>query len=210
MTETWEISQAGLSETLIMTTPDDIFALYRLWVSTILTHIVGLSHMRISFFASSLSEEMIWRQNCTKPPFSVHLFFVDNTWTMFCKQMTVCLTLIRPLILSSVVMAPCWSVEWSVYLRWGAFNLSVLSPNTCHSQQSHWTLGIMQYGLISLGTNLKIGEGFGKGASCIQIGYRKTSSISSTKSQNLNISNLVLQLPLLNPLKPGDKSRMKM
>ena len=40
--------------------------------------------------------------------------------------------------------------------------------------------------------------------------YRKTSSISRTKSQNLNASNLVLQLPLLNPLKPGEKSRMKM
>ena len=40
--------------------------------------------------------------------------------------------------------------------------------------------------------------------------YRKTSSISRTKSQNINISNLVLQLPLLNPFKPGDKSRMKM
>ena len=33
--------------------------------------------------------------------------------------------------------------------------------------------------------------------------YRKTSSINRTKSQNLNVSSLVLQLPLLNPLKPG-------
>ena len=40
--------------------------------------------------------------------------------------------------------------------------------------------------------------------------YRKTSSISRTKSQNLNVSNLVVQLSLLNPLKPGVKSRMKM
>ena len=39
--------------------------------------------------------------------------------------------------------------------------------------------------------------------------YRKTSSIGRTKSQNLNVSNLVLQLSLLNPLKPGVKSRMK-
>ena len=38
----------------------------------------------------------------------------------------------------------------------------------------------------------------------------KPSSISRTKSLNLNVSNLVLQLSLLNPLKPGDKSRMKM
>ena len=40
--------------------------------------------------------------------------------------------------------------------------------------------------------------------------YRKTSSISRTKSQNLNVSNFVLQLSLLNQLKPGVKSRMKM
>ena len=40
--------------------------------------------------------------------------------------------------------------------------------------------------------------------------YRKTSSISRTKSHNLNVSNLVLQLSLFNPLKPGVKSRMKM
>ena len=40
--------------------------------------------------------------------------------------------------------------------------------------------------------------------------YRKTSSISRTKSQNLNVSNFVVQLSLLNPLKPGVKSRMKM
>ena len=40
--------------------------------------------------------------------------------------------------------------------------------------------------------------------------YRKTSSISPAKSHNLNVSNLVLQLPLFNPLKPGVKSRMKM
>ena len=40
--------------------------------------------------------------------------------------------------------------------------------------------------------------------------YCKTSSISHTKSQNLNVSNLFLQLSLLNPLKPGGKSRMKM
>ena len=40
--------------------------------------------------------------------------------------------------------------------------------------------------------------------------YRKTSSISGTKSQNWNVSRLVLQLFLSNPLKPGVKSRMKM
>ena len=40
--------------------------------------------------------------------------------------------------------------------------------------------------------------------------YRKTPSISRTKSQNLNVSCLIMQLSLLNQLKPGVQSRMKM
>ena len=40
--------------------------------------------------------------------------------------------------------------------------------------------------------------------------YRKTSNISRSKSQNLNVSRFVLQLSFLNPLKPDVKSRMKM
>ena len=40
--------------------------------------------------------------------------------------------------------------------------------------------------------------------------YRKTSSISRTKSQNPNVSCILLQLSSLNPLKPGVKLRMKM
>ena len=39
---------------------------------------------------------------------------------------------------------------------------------------------------------------------------RKTSSISRTKFQNLNVSCILLQLSSLNPLKPGVKLRMKM
>ena len=39
---------------------------------------------------------------------------------------------------------------------------------------------------------------------------RKISNTRRTKSQNLNVSRLVLQLSLLNPMKPGVKSRMKM
>ena len=39
---------------------------------------------------------------------------------------------------------------------------------------------------------------------------RKTSSISRTKSQNLNVSCILLQLSSLNPLKPCVKLRMKM
>ena len=38
----------------------------------------------------------------------------------------------------------------------------------------------------------------------------KTSNLSNTESQNFNVSPLVLQLPLPNPLKPGVKSRMNM
>ena len=34
-------------------------------------------------------------------------------------------------------------------------------------------------------------------------GYRSTSNISRTKFQNLNVSSIVLQLYLPNPLKPG-------
>ena len=43
-----------------------------------------------------------------------------------------------------------------------------------------------------------------------QDAYRKTSSISRTKSQNLNVSCTLLQLSSLNPLKPCVKLRMKM
>ena len=40
--------------------------------------------------------------------------------------------------------------------------------------------------------------------------YHQTANIRCTKSQNLNVSHLVLQLSLPNPLKAGVKSRMKM
>ena len=40
--------------------------------------------------------------------------------------------------------------------------------------------------------------------------YRKISNIRRTKSLNFNVSRLVLQLTLPNPMKPGIKSRMKM
>ena len=43
-----------------------------------------------------------------------------------------------------------------------------------------------------------------------QTDYRKTFSIRLNELQHLNVSRLVLQLSLLNPLKPGVKSRMKM
>ena len=40
--------------------------------------------------------------------------------------------------------------------------------------------------------------------------YRKIFNITRTKSPNLNVSRLVLQLSLPNPMKPDVKSRMKM
>ena len=40
--------------------------------------------------------------------------------------------------------------------------------------------------------------------------YRKTSSISRTKSLNINGFYILLQLCPLNPLKPGVELRMKM
>ena len=40
--------------------------------------------------------------------------------------------------------------------------------------------------------------------------YRKISDISGTKLANINVSHLVLQFSLPNPLKPWVKSRMKM
>ena len=40
--------------------------------------------------------------------------------------------------------------------------------------------------------------------------YCKISNIRRTQNQNLNVSRLIMQLPLPNPLKPGVKSRMKM
>ena len=43
-----------------------------------------------------------------------------------------------------------------------------------------------------------------------RIDYRKFSNIRRTQSQNINVSCLVLQLSLPNPLKPGVKFRMKM
>ena len=48
------------------------------------------------------------------------------------------------------------------------------------------------------------------GADKLKMGYRKVSNISRTKSPNLNVSSLVMQLSLPNPMKPGVKSRMKM
>ena len=44
----------------------------------------------------------------------------------------------------------------------------------------------------------------------VNINYHKVSNISCTKSPNLDVSRLVVQLSSPNPMKPGVKSRMKM
>ena len=44
----------------------------------------------------------------------------------------------------------------------------------------------------------------------LQMSYNQTSNIRHTKSQNLNVSCLALQLSLCNLLKPGVKLRIKM
>ena len=44
------------------------------------------------------------------------------------------------------------------------------------------------------------------GGVCFNYEYHQTSNISHTKSQNLNVSHLVLKLSLPNPLKPGVKN----
>ena len=41
---------------------------------------------------------------------------------------------------------------------------------------------------------------------CLHLVYHQTSNTSHIKSPNLNVSRLILQLSLLNPLKPGVKS----
>ena len=55
-----------------------------------------------------------------------------------------------------------------------------------------------------------IGARIIKEPNSIEYDVREISNIRRNKSQNLNDSRLVLQLPLPNPLKPGVKSRMKM
>ena len=47
-------------------------------------------------------------------------------------------------------------------------------------------------------------------ANMCKIAYNETSSKRRTESKHLNVSRLVLQLSLSNPLKPGVKKRMEM
>ena len=63
--------------------------------------------------------------------------------------------------------------------------------------------GLVQGSSISIANTLEVLQ------SCTDT-YRKISNTRRTKSQILNVSRLVLQLSLPNPLKPSVNSRMKM
>ena len=69
---------------------------------------------------------------------------------------------------------------------------------------------IMSASMTSCRTIRQLPSSYRFGHSVIKTNYRKTSSINRTKSQNLNVSCLLLQWSLPNPLKPGVKMRMKM
>ena len=88
-------------------------------------------------------------------------------------------------------------------------------PVVFHCQEITWTANILYilWEIISMSRVMDLLPGYlyyrliatqHKGE------YRKISNISRTKSPNLNVSRLVLQLSLLNPLNTGVKSRMKM
>ena len=65
-------------------------------------------------------------------------------------------------------------------------------------RQSYYCPSTSDVILINVGVNLP------------SYNYRKSSSMSRTESQYLIVSCVIMQLSLLNPLKPGVKSRMKM
>ena len=87
-----------------------------------------------------------------------------------------------------------------------------------HRYQIHSTKYTTEWGILYPSTKMRCHENVFRNItsqdSChpgllISI-YRKTFSISRTKSQSFNISCIFLQLSSLNPLKPGVKLRMKM
>ena len=74
--------------------------------------------------------------------------------------------------------------------------------------------GIYQYTVVNVLTPA-IPSGANTNVNCLLIDqwhskYRQTNNISRTKSQILNVFRLALQLSLINLLKSGIKSRMKM
>ena len=64
--------------------------------------------------------------------------------------------------------------------------------------------GQLNFGLLTAHVGNKVCRKYGN------LIYRKVSNIRCTKSPNLNVSRLVLHLAVLNRMKPGVKSRMKL
>ena len=87
------------------------------------------------------------------------------------------------------------SQHWDCPYSW---NLSTWKGSTClYGVVSSWLLNyLVMHGAIP--------------STAMILTYRKTSCISHTKLQNLNVSCILMQLSSLNPLKPGVKLRMKM
>ena len=73
--------------------------------------------------------------------------------------------------------------------------------NTSMKIDSFWSLNSLLHVHVFLLVSLKL--------ACLPyLIFCQTSNIGCTKFQNLNVSHLVLQLSLPNPLKPGVESRM--
>ena len=122
-------------------------------------------------------------------------------------------------------MAPCWILNRNFtislkYMPYATPTLCIIQNNNSEiAAEVGWKQSIT--GLIFLPgwcsvtyieTMMKIDLQciYGRTMDALFWYYRKTSSISRTKSQNSNASCILFQLSWLHPLKPGVKLRMKM
>ena len=69
---------------------------------------------------------------------------------------------------------------------------------------------IQRRNALDLGRPITLGARAAADSETSEVKYSQISNISGTKSQNLTVSRLVLQLSLCNMLNPGVKLRMKM
>ena len=121
-----------------------------------------------------------------------HICSLCRTFNIFINCYPFCLEWLKLTQYDNVIL-----IMWSLQSSGRNVNWTLNHPYLgCHLWK--YVLGLQQY--IN-GHKMVIHWGF-----C----YRKTSSISRTKSQNLNVSCIVLRLSSLNPSKPGVKLRMKM
>ena len=84
------------------------------------------------------------------------------------------------------------SMSWCVLIQFFVLQILVAQTNWGKKISCHWYNTIDMYFVHQTAM------------------YRKISNIRRTKSPNWNVSRLVVQLSLPNPMKPGVKSRMKM